>query len=88
MICTSIEHAGFGVARFSLAVVVVGVDISNCHIVSLLYRCFDLKLVGIAVNNKTVTVQLFALNRHFFSYYRLNYNSHFSFGFLRQLFDS
>ena len=47
-------------------------DMLNCSL--------DLKLVGLAVNNETVTVQLFALNRQLLSYYWLNYNSHLSIG--------
>ena len=59
-------------------VTVADVNTVNYHIVELLNRSLDLKFVSLAVNNKSVTVQLFALNRQLLSYYWLNYNSHLS----------
>ena len=80
VVCTTSKHTCLCVASLSLTVVVNSVNICNCYVVDLLYRSLDLKLVGLAVNNKSVTIQLFALNRQLLSYYWLNYNSHLSIG--------
>ena len=45
-------------------------------------RSLYLDLVCVTVYYEAVAVQLLALNRHLFSYYRLNDNSHRSIGFI------
>ena len=78
MVHTSGKDTGLGKAGLLLAVVVDSVDISNGHTIGLLDGVLDLKLVCLAIDDEAVAVQFFALNRHFFCYYWLNYNSHFS----------
>ena len=72
MVHATTKHTGLGVAGFLLAVIVDGVDISNRHVVGLLYGSLNLKFVGLTINDEAVAVQLFAQNRHLFSYYWLN----------------
>ena len=63
MIRAALQQAGLGVALLALAVIVDGVHVSDSDIVHLLDGGLDLKLVRLAVDDETVTVQLFALSR-------------------------
>ena len=76
VICTAAENAGLGVAALLLAVIVNGIDVGDDDIVHLLHGVLDLKLVGLTVYDKAITVQLFALSRQLLCYDWLNDNSH------------
>lgn len=66
------KNTCFGKAGFGFATVVHGVDFLNFNAIHFFYRLFDFQLVGTWLNNKTVTIQLIALSRHFFGYKWLN----------------
>ena len=70
------EQTRLGVAALALAVIIHRIDISHGDVVHLLHGLFDLKLVGLNIYDKAVTVQLFALIRQLLCYDWLNDNSH------------
>jgi hypothetical protein len=72
VIHTASQYSGFGKAGFPFTVIVASVYICNGHVVSLLNRSLDLKLICFTVYDETVTVQFVALSRQFFCYQWLN----------------
>ena len=76
MIHTTAEKTCLREAGLLLSVVVDCIDVSDGDIVHLLDCVLDLKLVGFAVYDKAITVQLFALSRQLLCYDWLNNDSH------------
>ena len=76
MVGTAAEKTALGVAALALAVVIGCIDSGDVDVVHLLYRVLDLKFVGLTINDKAVTVQLFALSRQLLCYDWLNNDSH------------
>ena len=68
MIHATTENARLAVAGLSLSVIVDSVDISDRHIIELLYGSLDLKFVGSTVNDEAVAVVLLSLSRKLLSY--------------------
>ena len=66
------QKAGLGVTLLAFSVVIEGVHVCDGNAVHLLHSGLDLNLVGLAVHDETVTVELFALSRHFLGYDWLN----------------
>ena len=76
MVGTTAEQTSLGLALLTLAVVIDCVDIGDGDVVHLLHRVLDLKLVGFTINDKAITVQLFALSRQLLCNDWLNNDSH------------
>jgi len=73
---TTAKETGLCEAALPLSVIVDCIDGSDGDTIHLLDCFLNLNLVGLAVNDESVTVQLFALNRHLLSYDWLNYDTH------------
>ena len=76
MVGTTAEETSLGEAALTLAVIIDCVDVGDGDVVHLLHRVLYLKLVGLTINDKAVTVQLFALSRQLLCYDWLNNDSH------------
>ena len=76
MVHASTEKSGLGVTGLSLSVIVGGIDVGNGDVVHLLDGRLDLKLVGLTVYDKAITVQFVALIRQLLSNDWLNNDSH------------
>ena len=76
MVHTSTEKSGLGVTGLSLSVIIGGIDVGNGNVVHLLDGRLDLKLVGLTVYDKAITVQFVALIRQLLSNDWLNNDSH------------
>ena len=76
VICTTAEDSALGVAALPLSVIIGCIYGSNGNVVEFLNCILDLKFIGFTVNDKAVTVQLFALSRQLLCYDWLNDNSH------------
>ena len=76
MVGTAAEQTRLRVAALALAVIIDCIDAGHGNVVELLDGVFYLKFVGLTIDDKAVTVQLFALSRQLLCYYWLNYYSH------------